>query len=525
MLKIMRLARYFSAIPESTIKTASSFEQFNLPKYILDVFKEAGYTEPTPIQAMTWPIIMKGKDLVGIAKTGSGKTMGFLVPSLLHIKSKPPVQRGDGPRVLVLSPTRELACQIGAECELFEQKSQTTSVCVYGGANKWLQARKLRLNPETIIATPGRLIDFIDSKETTVKNVSYLVLDEADRMLDMGFEPQIREILKTIRADHQTLMFTATWPKEIIGLARDFLSTPEEIRIGSEDLTANPDIEQTFEFIHSESEKFSKLLEVCHHHKNEKILIFCDTKMECQRVADKLKHRSIKAEELHGDKEQYDRDLVMKSYKKGEIDIVVATDVASRGLDVKDIKLVINYSMPRETVSYVHRIGRTGRAGAKGKALTFYSIENPKIAKELIKILQTAGQPVPPELKDYAGGSSPSSFSRSSTSSSNLKRSRSADFSDEDSGRKSSRSRFSEEPIKRRAAKPQLDEEGEGEEEETRKPKISRANFDEDEFEERKPRRTRSRLSLNEEEDTQIGQESSTKKRVSSYRRREDEDE
>lgn len=403
MFRLLRVRRAFSAISEIDSFSKQTFKDFNFPSYILETFNKAGYTHPTEIQSKTWPIILKGNDLIGIAKTGSGKTMAFLAPSLMHIKENNEIVRGDGPITLVLSPTRELAMQIKNESELFEKYSQTMTACVYGGADRWTQIRQLRNKPQTVVATPGRLIDFIDSGMTNLSKVSYLVIDEADRMLDMGFEPQLRTILSEIRSTHQTLMFTATWPKEVQGLARDFLNNPVEVIVGSQDLSANPDIHQTIEFT-NDFDKTNRIENIARSasEKREKILIFCDTKMECKDVFYNLSKLGLNVEEIHGDKDQRQRDFAIKNFKNGISNILVATDVASRGLDIKDIKIVINMSMPRDIASYVHRIGRTGRAGIKGQSLTFFTKEDPRIAKELIKILRQASQEVPDELLSMA---------------------------------------------------------------------------------------------------------------------------
>jgi len=218
-----------------------------------------GFTTPTPIQSQSWPIVLSGRDLIGIAKTGSGKTLAFTLPAIVHILDQAPLQHRDGPIALVLSPTRELAMQTSQECNRFGRPCRVNNVCVYGGAPRGRQQQELERGTHIIIATPGRLIDFLESGATNLKRVTYLVLDEADRMLDMGFEPQIRKILEQIRPDRQTVMFSATWPKEVQNLARDFLVSPVQLQIGSLNLSANQDIKQIIEIV-EDNMKLSRIM-------------------------------------------------------------------------------------------------------------------------------------------------------------------------------------------------------------------------------------------------------------------------
>lgn len=223
-------------------KPVSSFYHANFPDYLLDAIRRAGFDKPTAIQCQGWPMALSGRDMIGIAKTGSGKTLSFLLPSIVHINAQPTLRRGDGPIVLILAPTRELAVQINIEAEKFGHSSKIKHACVYGGVPKGPQSRTLRDGVEICIATPGRLIDFLNENSTNLKRVTYLVLDEADRMLDMGFEPQIRKIVSQIRPDRQTLLWSATWPKEVALLARDFTRDAIQVQIGSTELSANEDV-------------------------------------------------------------------------------------------------------------------------------------------------------------------------------------------------------------------------------------------------------------------------------------------
>ncbi|KAJ4850861.1 DEAD-box ATP-dependent RNA helicase 30 [Turnera subulata] len=374
------------------------FQEANFPGYCMDVIKNLGFVEPTPIQAQGWPMALKGRDLIGIAETGSGKTLAYLLPALVHVSAQPRLEQGDGPIVLVLAPTRELAVQIQEEALKFGSRATIRSTCIYGGAPKGPQIRSLQRGVEIVIATPGRLIDMLESQHTNLRRVTYLVLDEADRMLDMGFEPQIRKIISQIRPDRQTLYWSATWPREVETLARQFLRNAYKVIIGSPELKANQSINQVIEVV-TDLEKYNRLIMLLKELMDgSRILIFMETKKGCDQVTRQLRMDGWPALSIHGDKNQAERDWVLAEFKSGRSPIMTATDVAARGLDVKDIKCVINYDFPTSLEDYIHRIGRTGRAGARGTAFTFFTHANAKFARDLIKILQEAGQIVPPAL-------------------------------------------------------------------------------------------------------------------------------
>jgi len=350
---------------------------------------------------------MSGQDVIGIAKTGSGKTLAFLLPAIVHINAQPLLKPGDGPIVLILAPTRELAVQIKGEADKFGYTSSIKNTCVYGGAPKRDQARDLRNGVEIVIATPGRLMDFLEQKTTNLRRVTYLVLDEADRMLDMGFEPQMRKVLSQVRPDRQTLLWSATWPKDgnVQRLTREFLTDPIRVNVGSDELSANKDVQQIIQMVNNRYDKEEHLDAVLRQHRQEKILIFANTKRMCGDLAYQLKGMGYRAAAIHGDKKQDQREYVLGQFRKGQIQIMVATDVASRGLDIRDITIVINFDFPdgRGGVEdYVHRIGRTGRAGKTGISYTFFTPENSKRARELIRILEQAGQEVPPDLRSMS---------------------------------------------------------------------------------------------------------------------------
>ncbi|KAJ3744224.1 P-loop containing nucleoside triphosphate hydrolase protein [Lentinula detonsa] len=384
-------------------RPVTSFAEAGFPEYLMSSIRAQGFKEPTAIQCQAWPMALTGRDVIAIAQTGSGKTISFALPAMLHINAQPLLAPGDGPIALVLAPTRELAVQIQQECTKFGSNSRIRNTAIYGGAPKGPQIRDLQRGVEIVIATPGRLIDMLETEKTNLRRVTYLVMDEADRMLDMGFEPQIRRIVSQIRPDRQTLMFSATWPKDVQKLASDFLRDMIQVNVGSMDLTANHSIEQIVD-VCSESEKRNKLINHLERisSENAKVLIFVATKRVADEITKYLRQDGWPALAIHGDKEQRERDWVLGEFKAGRSPILVATDVASRGIDVKDIGYVINFDFPNNCEDYVHRVGRTGRAGKKGTAFTYFTTENARSARELVPILREAKAIVPPELEEMA---------------------------------------------------------------------------------------------------------------------------
>jgi len=377
-----------------------SFEEGNFPDYVMAQIRRNAWKAPTAIQSQAWPIALSGKNLVGVAQTGSGKTLGFILPAIVHVNHQPYLERGDGPIVLVLTPTRELAQQILEVANEFGRTSQLKSACVYGGAPKGPQLRDLERGAEICIATPGRLIDFLEAGKTTLRRTTYLVLDEADRMLDMGFEPQIRKILEQIRPDRQTLMWSATWPKEVRRLAEEFLNDYIQVNTGALQLAANHSILQIIDVCmeHEKEEKLVKLLNEIMQEKQNKTIIFVETKRKADDITRRMKRDGWPVLSIHGDKSQQERDWALNDFRGGRNPILVATDVASRGLDVDDIKFVINFDYPNCSEDYVHRIGRTGRAGAAGTAYTFFTPNNAKQAPDLCNVLKEAKQVISPKL-------------------------------------------------------------------------------------------------------------------------------
>jgi ATP-dependent RNA helicase DDX5/DBP2 len=386
-------------------KPVSQFQDIGLPDDLLKLVTSAGFPGPSPIQSIGWPAAMSGRDMVAVAQTGSGKTLGYLLPGLIHMAAQAPLRPRDGPMALVLAPTRELAMQIQAEVSKFTRGSQVRNTAVFGGVPRHSQANDLRRGCEIVIATPGRLLDFLESGETDLARVTYLVLDEADRMLDMGFEPQIRKIVSQIRPDRQTLLWSATWPKEIQRMARDFCKEdPLRVTIGSEELTTNPKIVQQIEVL-DEHSKWLKFHKFCLKavQDGERVLVFCETKRGCDALCRELKHQRIDAESIHGGHDQPKRDRVLKSFKAGHCKVLIATDVAQRGLDIKELNYVVNYDMPKNFEDYIHRIGRTGRAGKSGTAISFFPLgsrspEVMRLASNIAKAMRDVGQQPPEAL-------------------------------------------------------------------------------------------------------------------------------
>ncbi|EER12990.1 RNA helicase, putative [Perkinsus marinus ATCC 50983] len=390
-------------------KPIRTFEQGQFPEVLMKEFEKAGYTEPTNIQKIGWPVALSGRDMVGVAQTGSGKTVAFMLPAIIHVNAQAPLKHGDGPVVLVLVPTRELAMQVQAEATRFGKMAGLMNTAIFGGVPRYNQANDLRRGVEICIATPGRLLDFLETGVTNLKRVTYLVLDEADRMLDMGFEPQIRRIVSQIRPDRQTTMWSATWPKEVQSMARDFCrEEPIRLTVGNTQLQANPDVKQRVEVV-SEMDKrqmfFDWLKET--YPKGSRIIVFTETKKGADALTREMRYNNFNAASIHGDKEQRERDRILNDFKTGRCNVLVATDVAQRGLDIKNVEWVVNYDMPKTVEDYVHRIGRTGRAGAVGNSLTFitndtHTPDRVRMAKDIVKCMEDVKQTPPQSLYDMA---------------------------------------------------------------------------------------------------------------------------
>lgn len=382
-------------VPNPVMTFGQAFSTYPI---IMAEIKRQGFENPSPIQCQAWPILMKGFDMIGTSQTGTGKTLAFLLPALLHIVAQPtPRWERIGPTVLVLAPTRELAQQIEREVLKFEYEN-IRCVCVYGQGDRRNQIQKLNAMSEIVIATPGRLNDLCDQGVVDLSGVSYLVLDEADRMLDMGFEPQVRKIVMCIRPDRQTILTSATWPEDVRKLAGKLMKDPFHVVIGSLDLKAVDTITQHV-IVCSVMDKEVKLMDFLKGMKPEdKAIVFVAQKITVDHLSGKLYDAGFFVESMHGGRNQRDREHSLRQLKSGRSKVLIATDVAARGIDITDITHVLNYDCPKDMEEYVHRVGRTGRAGRAGQSLTLMCRDDWKVAGKLIEVLEKSNQNVPPEL-------------------------------------------------------------------------------------------------------------------------------
>uniref|UniRef100_G3PEF4 RNA helicase n=1 Tax=Gasterosteus aculeatus TaxID=69293 RepID=G3PEF4_GASAC len=367
-------------------------EAFEFYPEIMESIEHVGFVKPTPIQSQAWPVALSGEDLIAIAQTGTGKTLAYLLPGFIHMDGQPvPRARRGGPGMLVLTPTRELALQIETECSKYRYKGYK-SVCIYGGGDRRAQIGLVKAGVDIVIATPGRLNDLQMNELINLQSITYLVLDEADRMLDMGFEPEIMKILLDIRPDRQTVMTSATWPTGVRRLAKSYLKSPMMVYVGTLDLAAVNTVQQTVLIVHEEDKKSYVFDFIRNMLPLDKVLIFVGKKLVADDLSSDMCLQGLAVQSLHGDREQCDREEALKDFKESRVRILVATDLASRGLDVHDITHVFNYDFPRNIEEYVHRVGRTGRAGRSGVAVTLVTRDNWRMASELIPILARAGQ-------------------------------------------------------------------------------------------------------------------------------------
>ena len=357
------------------------FSEFNFHRDLAKGVKIAGFREPSPIQEMAIPIVEEGRDLVAQAHTGTGKTAAFGLPMMDKIA------KGEIERALVITPTRELATQVSDELYHLGRFAGIRTLTVYGGVGYGRQIALIHKGVQIVVATPGRLKDLYKKGKIDTFNPEIVVLDEADEMLDMGFLDEIKEIFDYIPQNRQTLLFSATMPEPIKELAEHILYNPEFISVIGEEETTNNVIEQRY-YVINESQRDEAIVKLLDTEETNKCIIFCRMKREVDRLTEHLQALGYNAAGLHGDLEQQDREVIIKSYRRGETKIMVATDVAARGLDVKDVTHVFNYHIPFDPQSYVHRIGRTGRAGKSGQAITLVTTEE---FRELQRIQKEVG--------------------------------------------------------------------------------------------------------------------------------------
>ncbi|RKP44976.1 DEAD/DEAH box helicase [Trinickia fusca] len=369
--------------------TIASFEQFGLAADILKAIAEQGYTKPTPIQAQAIPVVLSGRDVMGAAQTGTGKTASFSLPIIQRLL--PQANTSASParhpvRALILTPTRELADQVAANVQSYGKHTALRSAVVFGGVDMNPQSAELRRGVEILIATPGRLLDHVQQKTTNLGQVQILVLDEADRMLDMGFLPDLQRILNLLPKERQTLLFSATFSPEIKKLASTYLRNPQTIEVARSNSTAANVTQIVYEV--AEGDKQGAVVQLIRERGLKQVIVFCNSKIGAGRLARQLERDGVVASAIHGDKSQSERMQALDAFKRGEIEALVATDVAARGLDIAELPAVINFDLPFNAEDYVHRIGRTGRAGASGDALSLCSHNERKQLADIEKLIK-----------------------------------------------------------------------------------------------------------------------------------------
>ena len=383
-------------VDEAAEEPTVRFADFNLAEPISRAITEIGYEKPTPIQAKAIPVVMQGHDVMGAAQTGTGKTAGFALPILQRLMrhantSASPARHPV--RALILAPTRELADQIYENVAAYAKHSGLRSAAVFGGVDIKPQIASLRQGCEVLIATPGRLLDHVEQKTANLGMVEVLVLDEADRMLDMGFLPDIQRIIRLLPTQRQNLMFSATFSKDIRRLAETFLNNPQLIEVARRNATAE-NVEQLVYKVRDTDAKRAAVAKIVRERDLAQVIVFTNTKIGASRLARLLEQDGLNASAIHGDKSQQERLATLDAFKKNEVRILVATDVAARGLDIAELPAVINYDLPYSAEDYVHRIGRTGRAGASGLALSLMVQDEEKLRVEIEKLIKRKLTPV-----------------------------------------------------------------------------------------------------------------------------------
>ena len=362
------------------------FEDLQLMPEILKALKDEGYTEPTSIQEKAIPLVLKREDVLGSAQTGTGKTAAFAIPIIQHLAKR---QKPDGKRkvtALVVTPTRELALQIADSFKAYGRYTQIKNTVIYGGVGQGAQTDALRRGVDVLVATPGRLLDLMDQGYITLHHVRYFVLDEADRMLDMGFIHDIKKIIAKLPKERQLLFFSATMPKNIVQLSNQILINPKKIAVSPVSSTA--ETIQQFLYMTNRENKRELLLHILKDASMQQVLVFSRTKHGSDRIVRNLKKKNIECAAIHGDKSQNQRQKALKSFKNGQIRVLVATDIAARGIDIDKLRHVINYDIPNESETYVHRIGRCGRAGEDGISISICEPEENAYIRDIEKLIK-----------------------------------------------------------------------------------------------------------------------------------------
>jgi ATP-dependent RNA helicase RhlE len=382
-----------------------SFTSLGLAPELLKALTEFGYTTPTPIQAQAIPIALEGRDLMAGAQTGTGKTAAFALPMLQ--KLLPFASNGASParhpvRALILTPTRELAIQVEESVKVYAKHTSLRSLVVFGGVDIKTQTPHLMRGVEVLVATPGRLLDHIEQRTVRLDQVQMLVLDEADRMLDMGFMPDLKRILALLPKQRQNLMFSATFSTEIKKLSEEFLTNPLLVEVARSNAASDNVTQKVYHV--AQSDKHALLAQLLSGSDAKQVLVFTKTKITANRLAKQLVREGILADAIHGDKSQLERMQALEAFKQGKVAALIATDVAARGLDIDQLPMVINYEIPSAPEDYIHRIGRTGRAGASGIAISLVSPEEEKYLKEIEKLIK---HEIPKEISDLPKGAPP----------------------------------------------------------------------------------------------------------------------
>ncbi len=363
-----------------------TFAQMNMNQSLLDAINKGGYTEPTPIQAKAIPHILKGEDMLGSAQTGTGKTAAFALPIIHQMESSARTNHSKMPRALILAPTRELALQIMESFHAYSRYSKIRTASIYGGVPKRKQIQKLKRGVDVVVATPGRLLDLLEMKIIKLDQIEHYVLDEADRMLDMGFIPDVKKITSQITRNHQTMLFSATLPESILKLSKSMLENPVRIEVAKDNEPLKT-INQSIYFV-KKADKAALLSDVLYKESVSNALVFTRTKQGANRLTKMLSDSGIQADAIHGDKTQGQRQRSLNDFKKSRTKVLVATDVASRGIDIDALSHVINYDLPETAETYLHRIGRTARAGRLGSSISFCSPEESHLLKAVQKHIE-----------------------------------------------------------------------------------------------------------------------------------------
>jgi len=387
--------------------TATNFDKLGIAPKLLEIIGKLNFLVPTPIQLQSIPIAIEGKDIMGIAQTGTGKTLAFGIPMIQRLAKQNPPAGGKG---LVILPTRELALQVDEALFKIGKPLGLRTAILIGGESQYKQIRQLKSNPHIIIATPGRLIDHLEQGTAKLDTVSVLVLDEADRMLDMGFAPQIKRILQTVPAKRQTMLFSATMPEEIVNIAKSYMQLPVRVEVAPAGSTIAAITQELF-FVHKEG-KLALLKNILNEYKGS-VLVFTRTKFGAKKLANSVRNMGHTASEIHSNRSLNQRIEALAGFKLGKYRVLVATDIAARGIDVIGIELVINYDLPEQPNDYVHRIGRTGRANHEGRAISFATIEQRFDVRAIERLIkkQLPVSPLPQSLaKQEVKEKYPSSF-------------------------------------------------------------------------------------------------------------------